>query len=603
MTYNEIKACIDKCRKDIMANKKALKTNEDEYENLKNSTHSVESSYQLNLREEKEKALLQHISSCVQQYEQNLQMYQADLTAKQEEYQASLSNLERNGVAGSYSDEQAMTAEVRASLAVLQEQLTKSISLRFQTELEGQLENQALNIQASDVDYIVRFFNKQSRIIGKLSKSSTIDKIIDTVLRTVRVPVPGETDSNKGKVSLGILSVLLIVLFFYAAKLVFPIYVAILFILLLYNISKNYKIFSALIAQKAVKDNLAVIEGSLKEKAVQQFERQKLQLQKKYDSELIELQNRISDESQKRQQAELEAKSSFIFDDKALQARYQNAMKINSSRMQALEAQSTELKDKLALLQKELTAFENDLYNIAGSVQDEYLNVDRIGTDVIFNSKFIVDIKNARPIYFNHPKSSMLVLYDNLEDCNDFIKLICLQLRIKLSPSNLYCTVIDPDGLGVEFLPFTSDAEEADEIIQNLYKIVTDNDSIKNTFVSYNETLSKRIMTIRKSYDNIDEYNKIMVETDSLTETYDFIFAINPNSTLLNDDNCKKVFANGGNLGIYTHLFIKSVDFYNMRDTAKSLVENAGGIFVLKDGGMQRRAKEFALENLIKPET
>ena len=110
-------------------------------------------------------------------------------------------------------------------------------------------------------------------------------------------------------------------------------------------------------------------------------------------------------------------------------------------------------------------------------------------------------------------------------------------------------------------------------------------------------------MTIRKSYENIDEYNKVMVETDSLTETYDFIFAINPSNTLLNDDNCKKVFANGGNLGIYTHLFIKSADFYNMRDIAKSLIENAGGIFILKDGSMQRRAKEFALENLIKPET
>lgn len=602
MTYNEIKACIDKCHKDIIAVKKAIKTNEDEYESLRNSTNSVESSYQLNLREEKDKALTQYIANSIQEYEQNLKQLQSSLELKQEEYQNSLQQLERNGINGSYSDEQAMTAEVRASLAVLQEQLTKSISMRFQTELENQLENQALNIQASDVDYIVRFFNKQSRIIGKMSKSTNIDRAIDFVLKTVRMPIPSETDTKKGKVSLGVLSVLLIILFFYAAKVVFPVYIILLSVLLIYNIGKNYKIFTALIAQKAVKDNLNVIEESLKEKAIQQFDKNKAQLQKRFDDELLTIQNNINQESDKRNQAELEARNSFKFDDGALQARYQNAMKINSSRMQALENSSSELKAQLSTLQQELNKFDADLRNIAGAVQDEYLNIDRIGSDVILNEKFIIDVKKGKPETFHHPKNSMLILYDNLEDCHDFIKLISLQLRIKLSPSNLYCAVLDTEGLGVPFLPFSIDSEEEDTL-QGLYKIITDNESIKTLFAEYNYVLSKRIMTIRKSYENIDDYNKAMLETDSLTETYDFIFSINPSTQLLNDDNCKKVFANGGSLGIYTHLFIKSSEFYNMNELARTLIENAGKVFVLKDGSIRGRAKEYALDYLVKPDS
>lgn len=53
----------------------------------------------------------------------------------------------------------------------------------------------------------------------------------------------------------------------------------------------------------------------------------------------------------------------------------------------------------------------------------------------------------------------MLIIYNKLDEAIQFVKLLCIQLRIKLNPFNLAATIIDVDGLGVQFMAFdTSNA-------------------------------------------------------------------------------------------------------------------------------------------------
>lgn len=602
MNYNEIRAAIDKCRKTIMALRKSLKDNEDEHNSLKNTIHNVESNYQMNLRNEKDAALLQAIEQSTRNYKHQISALENQIANKKQEYQQRLDALDSSDLRNSYSDEEAMTAEVRASLAVLQEQLSKSISVRFQNELESQLECQELSIQDSDVDKIVRFFNKQSRTLSKMSHNSSIDNFIDSILKYVRIPVNGDMSDNKGKITYGIISVLLVMIFILASRIVFPVYVALLGLLLCYNLSKNYKIYNTLVAQKAVKDNLAVIENSLKEKAIQQREMQRAELQHSCDEELLVLQKQLDDLNQKLLESERTARDSFVFDDTDAQNRYQNAMKINNGRVMANEEEHTKIKTSLQEQQAELSRLENEMLAIAGGVQEEYLDLVKVGSENIFLGKFIVDIKNSKPVFFMHPKKSILMLYENIDDCVDFIKLISLQLRIKMHPHIFNCTIADTENLGVPFLPFNTDVENADEAVKKLYRIITTNDTVKETFEEFSDILEKRVLTIRTEYDDIIAYNQAMLETDSLPENYNFIFCLNPSMQLLNDEKFRKVYANGGSTGIYTHLFIKSSEFYEMKQLGKLIIENSGSIFILKDGTIQRRAQEFALENLIKQE-
>jgi len=124
-------------------------------------------------------------------------------------------------------------------------------------------------MSSEEIEEVIKYFNKQSRMIEHMGSSSWIDKLIDKILQVVRIPSL-EKSEQAAKVSFGILSVLFVVLVIVAGKFLFPFYVLFLGVLLFYNVNKHYKIFSALIAQKTVKDNLKLIDESLRNKALEQ---------------------------------------------------------------------------------------------------------------------------------------------------------------------------------------------------------------------------------------------------------------------------------------------------------------------------------------------
>lgn len=599
MTYNDLKVAIDTCHKEIMAVKKALKQCEEDKDSCRQALDSAETSYQYNLRQEKDRTLQARIDNVSHDFEDDINKIKQQLDSEQQTYENNLNSLESSGVSASYSNEEAMTAEVRSALAVLQEQLGKSISHRFQVELESQLDCQTLNMQPDDVDEVIKYFNKQSRILSRMEKPRVIDKFIDWTLSTVRLPVEPIGDSGtRGKVSVGILSVIIFIAFILASKYVFPIYVLLIFILLLYNIGRNYKIFSTLTAQKAVKDNLTMIEDKLHQKAVKALERKKAKLQQQYDNTMLQLQGKLAELENQQDNAISQVKNDFVFDDSSVTQRYQNAMKINNSRMQTLQMQYEQQSKRLSDLQKELNDLENQMNAIAGGVQESYLDFDKVGDSVLFDNKFIIDVKNARPIYFMHPKGGTLFLYEQIEDVYDFVKLILIQLRIKLHPSNLQCGITDTVGMGIPYLPFS--LEEASGATKNLFQIF-DNQKDSEDYISFlSDVVTKRIPVIRKTHDSIDDYNRTMQESDSMTEAYNFAFLHNPAQNLLEKAEFNKIYVNGGSVGVYMHVFISGERFREMKDLARNLIESSSGIFVLQDNNIRKKAKEFALETLIK---
>lgn len=599
MTYNDLKAAIDTCHKEIMAVKKALKQCEEDKNSCKQALDSAETSYQYNLRQEKDRALQTHIDNVSHNFEEDINNIKQQLSNEQQTYEDKLKSLESSGVTASYSNEEAMTAEVRSALAVLQEQLEKSISHRFQVELESQLDCQTLNMQPDDVEEVIKYFNKQSRILSRMEKPHMIDKFIDWTLSTVRLPTEMVGNSStKGKVSFGILSVIIFVAFILASKYVFPVYVLLIFVLLLYNIGRNYKIFSALTAQKAVKDNLTMIEDKLHQKAVKALEKKKAKLQQQYDEVMLQLQGKLDELENQQNNAVNQAKNSFEFDDSIVTQRYQSAMKINNSRMQTLQMQYEQQSKRLCDLQKELSDLENQMNEIAGGVQESYLDFDKVGDSVLFDNKFIIDVKNARPVYFIHPKGGTLFLYEQIKDVYDFVKLLLIQLRIKLNPTNLQCGITDTTGMGIPYLPFA--LEDTSGANKNLFQIF-DNQKDSEDYISFlSDIVTKRIPIIRKTHDSIDDYNRSMQESDSMTEAYNFAFLHNPTQSMLEKLEFNKIYINGGSVGVYMHVFISSERFREMKDLARNLIEGSSGIFVLKDNNIRKKAKEFAMETLIK---
>lgn len=598
-TYNEIKKSIDRVRKDIVGIKRNLSRNEEDQREIRRAVDKAESTFQLNLRQEKDTAQQEFVQQSVADVNNEIQSLQHQISQTQQEYDNEIDRIKCMDIASQYSDEQAITAEVRASLAVLQEQLTKTISPRFQNELEGQFETQEIAMSSEEIEEVIKYFNKQSRMIEHMGSGSWVDKLIDKILQLVRIPSL-EKNEKTAKVSFGILSILLVVLVAVAGKFLFPFYVLFLGVLLFYNVNKHYRIFSALIAQKTVKDNLKLIDESLRNKALEQQQALLQETQEQYDAQLLQAQEELDSLKQRKDSATMSAMQSFTFDDTDLQSRYSNAIKINNKRLEQLKDEKDSLQHSLNEAQNELQELEHQLHAIAGNVQSEYLDLQKIGTSPIFNPQFIVDIKKSKPTYFTHLQAGMLFLYNDSKDVSNFIRLILLQLRIKLSPHNMNCTIIDTQDLGIDYLPFKPNNPDNDEAINSLFRIIGDKEKIKETIDDLVASINTRVAAIRQDYDNIAAYNQAMVESDSLTESYEFVFYQNPENRVLIDLNMQQLYRLGGPLGIFVHLFIKKDVFYEMGDLAEELVESSEGIYLLQDGSLLKRAKEFVSENLIK---
>lgn len=598
-TYNEIKKSIDQVRKDIVGIKRNLSRNEEDQREIRRAVDKAESTFQLNLRQEKDTAQQEFVQQSVAEISNEIQSVQQQIAQTQQEYDSEIEHIKNLDIASQYSDEQAITAEVRTSLAVLQEQLTKTISPRFQNELEGQFETQEIAMSSEEIEEVIKYFNKQSRMIEHMGSSSWIDKLIDKILQVVRIPSL-EKSEQAAKVSFGILSVLFVVLVIVAGKFLFPFYVLFLGVLLFYNVNKHYKIFSALIAQKTVKDNLKLIDESLRNKALEQQQALLQETQERYDAQLLHAQEELDSLKHKKDSATMSAMQSFTFDDADLQSRYNNAIKINNKRLEQLTSEKDSLQHDLSSAQNELQDLECQLHAIAGNVQSEYLDLQKIGTSPIFNPQFIIDIKKSKPTYFTHLQAGMLFLYNDSKDVSNFIRLLLLQLRIKLSPHNMNCTIIDTQDLGIDYLPFKPNNPDNDEAINSLFRIIGDKEKIKETIDDLVSSINTRVAAIRQDYDNIAAYNQAMVESDSLTESYEFVFYQNPEARVLSDLNMQQLYRLGGPLGIFVHLFIKKDVFYEMGDLAEELVESSEGIYLLQDGSLLKRAKEFVSENLIK---
>lgn len=90
-----------------------------------------------------------------------------------------------------------------------------------------------------------------------------------------------------------------------------------------------------------------------------------------------------------------------------------------------------------------------------------------------------------------------------------------------------------------------------------------------------------------------------MVESDSLTESYNFIFYLDPALDDVKDSNLTTLLKNGGIVGIYTHLCINMQSFKEMQDSAAEIIKRVNTVYVLQNGSIYKKAKDFALENLV----
>lgn len=603
MDYNSIKEQIDATRRNIAETKRKLSKNQEEQTAVKNSLTNTENSYQDKLRNAKKEAFEQYVNQQTKEIDDKILELSEKINEENSIYEEKHNHLENSDITEFYTDESEILADVKTSMEILQKHLEKFLSKRFKTELEEQLDSGSIEMQSENLTSLVNYFNKESKYIAKLNNESTIDSIIVSVNEfCVDNPFTISDDKKKADLQLGGLVFVAAALIVLVAKVMFPFYFIFLAVFASYNVIKNYKIFSALIAQKAVKDNVNKIDKRLREEAEERLDKEKKSLEETHLETIADLESKLVKEKDNLNTAKIKAETSFVFDDAESRRAYDTAISINTKKIDSLVAEEQEAKKQLEQYYADLRKLEEDMNKVAGDIQASYLNFEKVGSDIIFNPEFIFDVKNGKPVFFEHPQKGCLFIYEDISDVIDFIRLITVQLRIKLNPFSLNISVIDTQFMGVSYIGMQPVNDTKDDSLTKLFQIISTSENIKKYFEECSEELQRKLIAIRRQFSNIADYNKFMVESDSLTEGYEFIFFQDPDNNDIQNDVLLKILNNGDSLGMFMHLFIQKDAFYEYGEPARKLVSSVGKIFVLSNGDYYERAKDFVLENLIKAE-
>ena len=85
------------------------------------------------------------------------------------------------------------------------------------------------------------------------------------------------------------------IIFYFAFKFVFPIYVIALAMFTIYNVKLSSKIYTTSLLRKVIEDNISAIEQMYRDKALAQLNQEKRELEESYKETKNELENELSD--------------------------------------------------------------------------------------------------------------------------------------------------------------------------------------------------------------------------------------------------------------------------------------------------------------------
>ena len=216
-----------------------------------------------------------------------------------------------------------------------------------------------------------------------------------------------------------------------------------------------------------------------------------------------------------------------------------------------------------------------------------------LSTETLLDDNFLLDIRDKRPVFWICPEKSCLFVYDNEKDVTDFIRLISMQLLVRLNVFSIAIDVWDKRTMGTFMQSFTSAPKSVFNIAYN------DNDIEESLSLLY-EVIGKRLTVITREFENIKEYNQRMLELDSLAESYRFVFIMHPSDSLLTEDSFIQLLINGGPVGIFPLIFMTPKEIEDLGKDANDIIDAISCCYTISNGEINPKANEFIKETYVK---
>lgn len=594
MNYAQAKKEINQVRREISACRQRKSALEKELGDLNKERADANAQYRVSYKKKAQQEKAEYKEKLIHPVEEKLQKARQELSDLEKKHAEDLTGISVENMMENCSDSNSILKEIQESSENLDNVIVSAVGKDFAGELEKQLDSQSLGIDESKLDTVISYFNVCSSEIENISKrTDKIKGIVDKIQNTIMgIDVSDIQTDNKIGLALAAVFFILTVLLF---KFVYPFYVFLLFITVVLNIKRNYKILKIILVHKAVKDNVSLIESMLHKKILEQVDAETARINEQFQKDSATLSAQVQQLEQQLQKTSIMAESSFSFDDASVREVYELSMRQKENRENNINDELHSIDENLSKLHTILNKKTEQLTAFLGTLQEEYLDVSKTGSNFKLTPKFFVDVCENKPVFFEHPMQSALFLYDKRSTVTDFIKLLNIQIRRKLNPTAFNVDVYDVATIGKEFLKFKIPEGSSNEAAKALFRILTTKDEFKKNMAAYNTEMGIRLKDIHAGHNNISEYNEFMISIDSLTMPYVFIFVQGFEISDLLTPEVSQLLTNGGDVGIFFHVFLEKDAFLKTKERSMELAECIQKFFVLEETGPKTRAKNWIL--------
>lgn len=558
-------------------------------EEVEKRKKNTEANYNKKFKEAKDKAFKDYQKRETQEQFDKIELTNNKIETLKEIHEETLNNL--NNELENNELHLDMEDEIKKEMDSIENNMVRLFGNEFKTRIFRYLNTKSIEIKENDIQSFIEYFNNLNEKLQKnnrFRKTLNLDKLRDFSKNFHNTKF---LSSNTNVVILIIIISVLSLMFAYYT---IPFYIIFLVYLSVSNLICSYNAYTALIAYKTLQDNIQKIEEDLEKQKIEDINNKIKNENDNYNSQLESLKSKLDKYENDYQNKLLEVSENFNFDSTTIKMEHESAIQILDNEIDSIKSKLESYKNLMLSLDNDVKELSNDLTLEMSKIPDQFLNYKKTGDSFEFDNKFLFDIENNEIEMFEHPENSCIILYDSLDDVYNFIKLISVQLRVRMNPFAFNIIVHDYNFAGAELQSLVVPEQE------QLFNIITDKNVGNENWKSLAEDIIKKTQRIRSTAKNIKDYNKIMLENKSLTESYLFIFSIDTDVSMVNNQGFIKTMLVGPLIGIFNHLFIQISNFVSYGKQSDKFLESKSNVYIIKDGKLEEKSIDYIRDKLLK---
>lgn len=578
MDYKEIKAAVDSKRQEIDSLKALLARDVTAINNLNRDLTMINAQKQEELNHDKALQLKKKQDDVTANLRKDISDLENKRVKAQQRKNEDLNSIDIEDYKRAYANETSSIDSILNATSDVEESSRKFLGDRLYDSVIANLGNNKL--ATDDLDVIV---DRANRLKFKFNNID-IAKILDwgDFIEKIFNKINPEKFENKNSI-LAYTLVIVVVLFF-TSKLLFPVLLFLFLILGGFNIYRAKGILQSMQIAKSISDNRQAIMDSINNEIQNHMAEDRKYYEdeyKKIDDKLVKDINEKESEIQRLLQ---DVAFDFKYDSTEVDKRY-NAKRSNiESQLSSVNKDKESHNTLISKANIELNALLEDLKSSMENIVDCYTSMDYKKEEFVFDPEFLIDVVDTQPVMYKHPMGSILYKYNNLSDCNNFIKLMMIESIVRMNMRCYSPVLLDSSYMCSAFRIMYSDTWKG--YIQMATSIKQIQETISDLSISLNERFAKF------GGDTIDKYNAEKIRTGSVPFSYIWAFIIEPDQSILDSEEMKQLMLNGYKVGIIINIFMSEDNIKEQSNRLLPVLSNLQYYGVITKNGILNRPKD-----------